>query len=243
MKLKLVLILSLGIVGLKGQNQVSEPSAIMIMDRMASVIGDLQSCSFSLSVANDVEEYPFGIITQFTENEVYMVGPDKMLVQSRSDSHHKGVWYNGDKVVYYSYSENNYAVMEAPEDILTTIDSIHHKYGVDFPAADFFYPTFTDDVLAHFDDVQYVGEKSIGGQDCFHIRAANGDMIVQFWIANDAMNLPLKFSVKYLKKEGYPRYEATFKNWKVNPTLPEAIFEFTPPPGARQVSIAVKSDN
>ncbi len=226
-----------------GQKSNVDPAAVIILDRMAAVIGELESCSFSLSTSNDVNEYPYGMVTQFTESKVQMVGPDKMLIHSRNDDHHKGFWYNGEEVVYYSYTENNYAVMEAPENILQTMDSIHHTYGVDFPAADFFYPTFTDDVLGHFDEVRLVGETSIFGQECFHIKASNDEMIVQFWIADDAMNLPVKFSIMYAVKEGTPRYEATFSDWKINPVLPSAIFEFSPPPGAKEIGILAKNNN
>ncbi|WP_417602324.1 DUF2092 domain-containing protein [Owenweeksia hongkongensis] len=241
MRFSLFMAIGLSATMAMAQARQVDPVAVSIMDRMASVIGNLQSCSFSLSASNDINDYPYGMTTHFTESEVQMLGPDKMLIHSRGDDHHKGFWYNGDKIVYYSYAENNYAVMDAPGNILSAIDSVHHTYGIDFPAADFFYPTFTDDILVHFDEVQYIGEKKLNDKECFHIKASNKDMVVQFWIADDAFNLPMRFSIVYLNEEGSPRYEATFKDWKMNPVLPEAIFEFAAPPGARQIAIAVKS--
>lgn len=75
------------------QEANSDASAVMILDRMTSVIGELESCSFTLESSNDVEVYPYGLVKQFTHSEVYLVGPDKMLVQSRGKDGHVGYWY------------------------------------------------------------------------------------------------------------------------------------------------------
>jgi hypothetical protein len=216
--------------------------ALLILDHMSDVIGDLGSCSYHLSTATDVTEYGHGLEKKFAEHEVYMVGPDMMLVQSRGSGFHKGYWYDGEIVVYYSYTENNYAVMDAPSTIMETIDSIHQAYGLEFPAADFFYPTFTDDILENFDQVLFLGNKEIDGKDCFHILASNKAMTIQLWLTNDAMTLPEKFVINYKSKEGSPQYEATFSEWKLNPILPYSLFEFTPPPGSHEVGILAKSD-
>lgn len=215
--------------------------AVLILDHMSDVIGDLGSCSFHLSVSADVMEYGNGMEKKFTEDDVYMVGPNKMLVQSKGTGFHKGYWYDGESVVYYSYNENNFAVMNAPPTIMETIDSINKTYGIEFPAADFFYPTFTDDVLDNFNQVLFLGNKKVNGKDCFHILASNAKMTAQLWITNDAMMLPEKFVITYKEKDQSPQYEATFSDWKLNPMIPLSIFEFTPPPGSHQVSIMAKN--
>lgn len=223
------------------QERSIDPVAVAILDKMSAVIGDLESCSYSLLVSNDVDEYPFGMVKKHTHSQVYMRGPNKMLIQSRGNDFHKGLWYNGEQLVHYSYTENNYTVVEAPENIIATIDTIHTKYGVEFPAADFFYPTFTDDVINYFEKVVYIGEEWLNNEECFHLKMENEKMAVQIWISDDALNLPMKIVVQYMGKERVPQYEATFNDWVLNPILPEAIFEFTPPPGARQISILAKS--
>jgi len=243
MKRLFFVVFSLSVLIAGAQDASVNPSAVLILDRMAAVIGDLQSCSYTLATSSDVEEYPYGMVKKFSESEVYMVGPDKMLVQSRGSDGHRGYWYNGEQLICYFYNENNYTAIDAPPNILETIDSMHSKYGIQFPAADFFYPTFTDDILDYFDHVELVGEEWLAGKECFHVRMENKDMIAQIWISDDALNLPAKMVVQYLNKEGVPQYEATFKDWKLNPVLPGAIFEFTPPEGARQVAVAVKSSS
>jgi hypothetical protein len=227
--------------GAGAQGPGNDPAALQILDHMSAVIGELRSCSFTLNVSRDTNDPDLGLVTQSGVNEVYMLGPNKMLVNSRSDGDHRGYWYDGKTVTYYSYDENNYAAVTAPATILQTIDAISRDYGVDFPAADFFYPTFTDDLIDNSDRIVFLGKKYLEGKDCFHILATGKTMGVQLWIADDSLNLPVKVSIVYYDQKNAPRYEATFSNWQINPELPAAIFDFVPPQTAARITLVPKT--
>lgn len=229
-------------ISISAQTKKSDPIAIYILDHMSDVIGELESCSFSLSSSFDSTDPDFGLIKKYLYSDVIFSGPNKMLSHIKSNNGNKGFWYNGERVVYYSYKENNYALIDAPENTIATIDKLHFDYGINFPAADFFYPAFTDDMLSEFDTIQFVGKKMIDNNECFHIKAENDTMIVQYWILNDVYKLPKKYLIIY-KDQNYKQYEATFSNWKLNPKIPDAIFEFTPPANAKQIKILAKKNN
>lgn len=224
------------VVAVQAQGPRVDTVAVMIIDRMASVIGDLNSCSFTLSTSVDISDPDFGLIKQNEVSEVYMEGPDKLHASFRGDKGHRGFWYNGLMIVTYSFDENNYAVIDAPDNLIDMIDMINKDYAIEVPAADFFYPTFTDDVLAFFDNVIFMGKRLLDGKECWLILASNKEMSAQIWFSADAFTLPQKFVIVY-KNEGNRQYEATFSNWQLNPEIPASVFEFLPPPAARQVSI------
>jgi hypothetical protein len=226
--------------GLSGQDQDIDPVAVQILDRMSDVIGELTSCSFKLATEVDAENYPYGLIKEYDYHEVHFLGPDKMLTNSRGHNGHRGYWYNGSNVTYYSYDENNYGIMDAPADIISTMDSINRAYGIEFPAADFFYPTFTDDILDNFNEVKFLGNRYLEGKICFHILADSEDTSVQIWVADDALNLPVKLVILYKDQQPATQYQATFTDWNINPDLPMTIFEFTPPDEANQVTMIPK---
>lgn len=217
-----------------------DSTAVLILDHMTDIIGDLEACSYTLNTSMDRERFGVGLEKHFTEHQVYMRGPDKMQVQSRGTDFHKGYWYDGEALTYYSYKENNYSVVATPATILATMDSINQAYDIEFPAGDFFYPAFTDDVLQAFETVAFLGNKEVAGKDCFHILANTSAINLQLWISNDALTLPVKFVITYKNREGHPQYEATFTEWQLNPNLPDALFEFAPPPGAREIPIVAK---
>lgn len=218
------------------QEKSYDSIAVVILDHMSDIIGDLSSCSFIVHSSGDVNDES-GVVTHYETDEVFFSGPDKMLVQVKGDNRHNGYWYNSSTLSYYSYKENNYAVIDAPANILDAIDTVNENYGIDFPAADFFYPSFTDDLIVSSDNISFEGISTIDDKRCFHITANNKDMSVQFWISNDALFLPVKMVINYRNNKKTKRYEASFSNWNLNPDLPSSMFEFSPPPGANQVAL------
>jgi hypothetical protein len=222
------------------QSKNYDSIAVRILDRMSSVIGDLESCSFKLKVANDHMDLSGGLVKYFADYEVYLSGPDKMLVNVHGIYGHRQLMYNGEQLAYYSFDENNYGIVNAPNTLIATFDSLNRKYGIDFPAADFFYPAFTDDLLENSDSIRYLGIETIGGNEYFHIIAYGKEISVQFWINNDAYNLPESFSISYKQKRGNPQYIGLFSDWQINPKLPKAMFNFSPPPQATKVKVLAK---
>lgn len=221
--------------------QTYDQIAVSILDRMSEIIGDLSSVKYSVSTSRDLVDYDLGQNTSYNTHEVYLVGPDKMLINSNGDNGHKEYWYNGTKISYYNFDENNYAEMEAPPTILETIDTVNMLYGIDFPASDFFYPTFTDDLMSMSDKISYGGIKVQQGRDCFHIIADSKEMTLQFWISNDATMLPKRMVINYKNRKDVLRYEALFTEWQLNPVLPLSMFDFLIPAGASVVRMVPKS--
>lgn len=214
-----------------------DPTAVMILDRMSDVIGELHSCSYKTVGSHDEFVADYGMIKRFTNSEVYMTGPDKMVVNLWGPHGHRQCWYNGDQFAVYDFDENNYGIVDAPATIIATIDSIHQYYDVDFPAADFFYPAFTDDLIESSDKVVFLGTTNINGKECFHIAAMSKVSNTQIWISNDAYTLPVKYVIDYYTVANGPQYETTFSDWQINPDIPEVMFDFLPPPGAHRVRI------
>lgn len=243
----LTLVLAALTLGTQAQTIRIDSVAILILDRMSSVIGDLNACSFTLETAVDVPDNSIfvpidgiGLVKHYTVHEVYLDGPDKLMFNANGDKGHQGYWYDGRRIAYYSYSKNHFGYIPVSGNVVDMMHLINDRYGIEFPAADFFYPTFVDDLIRHNPLIVFLGVTEIEGQSCFHIAAAGKDRSYQFWISNDARTLPLKMVVVYLDQEDRPQYEATFSNWQLNPDLPPTLFEFLPPPNAREIAIVPK---
>ena len=224
------------------QEEKIDPAAVQILDHMNDLIGELKSCSYNLSSSQDVMDPDHGWIKSFQDAHVIMSGPDKILVKSVGDKGNRGFWYNGTNVTFYSFSENNYARIDAPEDIISTMDTLKMKYDLEIPAADFFYPSFTDDILESFDSIEFLGEKTVNGEPCFHLKSSNEEMEVQYWISDDAYFLPKRYLIIYKNKNNM-QYQGTFSDWKLNPDIPDAVFEFSQPPTANEIKILAKNES
>ena len=204
-------------------NEQYDTRALASLDAMSEAIGELGACSYTLNDVNVLEDGT----EYYNQHDVYMRGPDKMYVHSVGTKGDRSTWYDGSTLAYYSFDKNTYATIEAPDNIMEMIEYVNEKYGVDFPAADFFYPNLTDDILDNFDHVLFLGDETINGLEATSILASNDDDILQIWI-DKTTNLPVKFLIDS-KASAAEYYVASFSNFRVNPDLPDLLFEINAP--------------
>jgi hypothetical protein len=211
--------------------------AVAILDKMSAVIGELGSASVTIKSNYDVTSKELGLIKHSDEEHLFLHGPNKLLVKSDGDRGSRDLYYDGKTLSYYSMDRNQYGQIEAPASLVDMIDSVSRRYGIEFPAADFLYPTFVDDILAESKELVYLGMTTIDGKECYHIAGMGADKSFQFWISNDAFTLPVKMVIIYTSKPMNPQYEAVLSEWQVNPTLPDAMFDFSIPHKAQKVKL------
>lgn len=232
-------LLMLPFIGFTQDSKEMDSTAIFILDQMSDVIGDLESVTFNLNNSIDKFDDNNNIEKQYSTSTITFSGPNKLLVRTDGFKGKKGYWFDGEYVTYYSFDENNYVTLEAPETTIEMIDEMHEKYNFQFPAADFFYPSFTDDMIDQFDSITYLGKKIIDNEECYHIMANNKDLNVQLWVSNERYLLPKHFVIIYKNKSNL-QYELNFSNWSINPTIPDSVFSFLAPPKARLINIMEK---
>ncbi len=234
---KFLFVLFTGIltVHLQAQTRRIDTVAVSILDKMSAVIGDLSSCSVTIKSNYDVTSRELGLVKHSDEQELFLRGSSKLLLRSEGDKGSRYLLFNGKNLSYYSMDKNQYSQIETPASLIDMIDTVNKLYGIEFPIADFFYPTFVDDILAESKNLAYLGLTQVDGKECFHIAGTAADKTFQFWVSNDAYYLPMKIVIVYTSKEMDPQYEAVLSNWQVNPDLPDAIFQFTPPVKSKKV--------
>lgn len=233
-----LLLMSSCVVDKPGDVKYLENAAIEVFDGMSKSIGELNSCSFMLQIISDTYMDSVGVVTNEATSDVYMRGPDKMYIHTNSDKGSRGYWYDGTLLTWYNYDKNIFDTLPAPETILLAIDAAHKKYGIDFPAADFFYPTFTDDMISQFDSILYVGSQKYEDENISEVLAVNQKMKVSIWIADNGTQIyPVGFSVIKQEKGNELRYEADFSYWRFNPDLPDDMFVSDYPADAVQKPI------
>ena len=222
---------------LQAQTRRIDTVAVAILDKMSAIIGELSSCSVNIRSNYDISSKELGLIKHSDEEHVYLHGPNKLMMRSDGDLGSHELYFDGTKLSYYSVDRNQYGQIDAALSLVEMIDTVNKSYGIEFPAADFLYPTFVDDVLGDSKELVYLGLTKVDGKDCYHIAGKGPDKTFQFWITDDAFSLPVKMVIVYTDKEMNPQYEATLSDWQVNPNLPDAIFEFAVPHKARKIKM------
>jgi hypothetical protein len=212
--------------------------AVAILDRMSAMIGDLSSCHVTVKSNYDIRSQHLGLIKHGDDEQLYMQGPNKLLIRSQGDRGDRSIYYDGKTLNYYSLENNQYATLTLSVPLMEMIDTVNQMYGIEFPASDFFYPSFVDDLLSESKNLFFLGMTKVDGKDCFHIAGTATDKTYQFWISDDALTLPLKMVIVYTSREMNPQYEATLSDWQINPVLPTALFDFMVPPKAKKIKMA-----
>jgi hypothetical protein len=222
---------------LQAQTRRIDTVAVAILDKMSAIIGQLSSCSVNIRSNYDVNSKELGLIKHSDEQQLFLHGPNQLLLKSEGDQGSRDFYFDGKTLSYYSMDKNQYGQIEAPVNVIEMIDTVNKLYGIEFPGADFFYPTFVDDILSESKTVVYLGLTKVDGKECYHIAGATQDKTYQFWISDDAFSLPMKMVIIYTNKDMHPQFEATLSDWQVNPSLPDALFTFTIPHRARKVKL------
>jgi hypothetical protein len=221
----------------QAQGRRIDTVAVAILDRMSAVIGQLSSCSVTIKCNYDITSKELGLIKHSDEQQLFLHGPDKLLLKSDGDRGSRDFYFDGKKLSYYSLDKNQYGQIDASMSLVEMIDTVNKLYGIEFPAADFLYPSFVDDILMESKELVYLGLTKIDGKECYHIAGRADDKTFQFWISDDAFCLPAKMVIVYTNQEMRPQYEAVLTDWQVNPTLPDVIFDFTVPHKATRVKL------
>jgi hypothetical protein len=236
-KLFFVLLFGVTAVHVQAQMRRIDTVAVAILDKMSAMIGELSSASVTVRSNYDVGTKELGLIKHSDDQQLYLHGPSQLLLRSEGDQGSRDFYFDGKTLSYYSMDKNQYGQIDAPMSLVEMIDTVNKLYGIEFPAADFLYPTFVDDILSESKTLVYLGLTKVDGKDCFHIAGATRDKTYQFWISDDAFTLPMKMVIVYTAKEMNPQYEAVLSDWQVNPNLPDALFQFTIPHRARKVKL------
>lgn len=239
-KLFLVIVICAATAQLYAQQLKIDTVAVSVLDKMSAIIGELGSCSVTVHCNYDVNSKEFGLIKHSDEQQLFLHGPDKLLVRSEGDKGTRQFSYNGSMFTFYNSDKNHYGQFAINGPVMNMIDSVNKLFGIEFPVADFFYPSFVDDIIAEAKNLTFLGMTKVNGKECFHIAGTAKDKTFQFWIANDAYSLPMKMVIIYKDKENSPQYEATMCNWQINPSLPDALFEFTAPLKAKMIKLKAK---
>lgn len=226
-----------------GQTQRIDSTAVYLLHRTAETLQDIKACSFTTLTTYDVPNESLGLIKHGVTDKVTIKFPDKMKVTSSGDRGNKALLYNGKKLNYYSFDNNTYSFTTAPGSVIETIDEVSKKYGIEFPAADFFYPTFLQDLLSEGGNLIFLGKTIVDGRECFHIAGNDKTKGYQFWIGSDDLFLPVKMVIIYTSEKDKPQYEAIYKDWTINADYPDSLFEFLAPPKAAKVKLTPRENS
>lgn len=226
------IVLASGLVGCSPEDGgYYEGEAVQALDLLTENMGEMNSCSFTLTTSEETLEEGNWISTN-KETDAYINGADQMYFYSVGDNSRRGVWINEGELSLFLFDENQFETRTVPKNLLRTIDSINENFKFHFPAADFFYPSLTDDLIDFADSLFINEDKTANGIAYKEIFAKTDEKEIFIWIDSET-NLPKQLEIYNFGADGMKKsYVGSFSNWVEDPKLPSKLFEFSPPENA-----------
>jgi hypothetical protein len=207
------------------------------LKRMAEFLARLPR--FALEAEETFDELPDGELRRQLTNvrRVAVERPNHVAADATGDTLNRASWYDGRTVTVLDKEHNVYATIDAPATIDATFEKLEDEYGVVLPLADLLladpYAALTEGVTYG----RYLGIHQAAGVPCHHLAFSQPTIEWQIWIDAGDKPLPRKLVISYVDEAGEPQYSAVIRRWTLDAPVPEGLFTFEPPEGARKIDV------
>ena len=171
-------------------------------------------------------------LTFFTESVVAVKRPNQLSAEIRGDAPPFDFYFNGEKMTAYEPTHKLYATTDAPKTLDELVPFAAKTAGILLPFADVLYSdpyaVLTKDATSAF----YAGFSVIRGARCEHVALAAPGIEGQLWI-DAKTDLPCLIAGTLTNVQGAPRFMVEYYDWKLKPELPDHLFTFAKPEGAK----------
>lgn len=212
-----------------------EPKAIEILYRASKYLQQAKTFKFQADVTRDVILYD-GVRVQFSGiSKVTVQRPNKLQASFDGDERSRRSYFDGETLTICSLTRNTYAQAKISGTIDEAIDFVFETFGFSIPLADLVYADPYAVLIENVDKGYFVGQHKIDGVLCDHLVFQQEQIDWQIWIEADDTPLVRKLVITYKTEEGCPEYEAVLSHWKLNPSVGDADFKFTPPMSVKKI--------
>jgi len=163
--------------------------------------------------------------------------PDRFAGDATGDAVNRAFVYDGRTLSVLDKQQNVWTSGAVPPTIDGALDFVLEQTGTIIPLADFLYADPYARLMGSVQRAVYLGIHDVGGTLCHHVAFEQANIDWQLWVDAGAQPVPRKLVITYKTEDEVPQYSATITKLTVQPTLPDALFRFTPPAGATRVEV------
>jgi hypothetical protein len=218
-------------------SRLIEPRAAELVRRMSDRLTRLTA--FALEAEEVYDEVPADTPRrQLTSiRRVAVRRPDRLVGDTAGDALNRSFWYDGRTFSAYDREQNVWASGTVPPTIDEALDWILDQTGTVIPLADFLYTDVYDRLMGDVQRGVYLGIHEAAGVPCHHLSFEQATIDWQLWIDAGSDPVPRKLVIAYKTEDEVPQYSVTIRKWNFEARVPEALFRFVPPEGAKRVEV------
>ncbi|WP_050028427.1 DUF2092 domain-containing protein [Verrucomicrobium sp. BvORR034] len=213
-----------------------DPRALAIISRASDYLAGTKQFSTSIDLSQDLVNDK-GSKVQFTKQvDVKLRRPNRLQVDISTTIPKRSFWYDGKSVTLLDHRENFYGTSPAPDQIDAMIDQLEESLGVVFPLDDLLLTKPLVTPAAAAKSASYLGKERILGKTCHHVAFQHDAIDWQAWVEDGPKPLLRKVIINFKLDDGSPQITALLTNWDLGTKLPDFVFAFDPPVGAKKIN-------
>jgi hypothetical protein len=212
-----------------------------LIERMSAKLGSADSFSVKTHEIRDQIKTGGAIQHVTVDREtVLRRKPDRLYSKSSGDQRNE-VWYDGVGVTVAMHQHKVFGQARMPETLDKTLDSMHERYGVALPIADFFYSSPAKALVPPTTTGGWVGRETLDGQQTEHLTFADTGVKWEIWLASEGDSLPKKAMVEFSENPRLKKTEVTFSDWNFAPQVAANQFDPAVPQDYEGVAIVQRA--
>ena len=216
---------------------VLDPEAAAALDRMGAFLRTLRT--FEVTSNNTTETvYANGQKLQFLQRTTYTIGgPEKMVVDIRTDRQHRRVYYDGRVLTFSAPNAKVYTQFGVTGGIAEVLGRAYEDWGIEFPLQDLFRWGDPSSNAVIPSDGTKVGAAQIGEYKTDHFAFRQPGVDFQIWIEQGDKPLPRKLVITNTEDDAQPQFVAYFI-WDLEPKIAPGAFAFKPGKDDKRIDVS-----
>ena len=215
-----------------------DPQANELLLRMSDYLTQAQFFSVSAEVWQDVQLGSGQQVQAGRTIDLQVRRPNRLHTEVRSTRRNRSLNYDGKSITLLDRVQNFYGSIPALATLDEALDLASERFGITLPLEDIIVTDPYQSAMGKVTSGILLGPVTVLGVPCEHLAFSLENIDWQIWIEEGARPVPRKIVITYKDEEGSPQYTAILSNWDFQTKLPDFVFKFDPPAGAKEITVA-----
>jgi len=164
---------------------------------------------------------------------------NRVRIRMFSARSERELFYDGKTVALFTPAQKYYSTVPFSGTLGELADKLEERFGVEIPLSDLFRWGTPSAPLDKIESAMNAGQDFIGKDLCDHYAFRQGKVDWQIWITAEGKPLPRKIVITNRSDEARPQ-SINVLEWNLKPNFTDAVFKFTPPPGAKAIELIAR---
>lgn len=213
------------------------PEADALLRRLSDTLARAPSLAVDLGVLREVRLADGRTATLLSDVGIALRRPNRLRADIRGDAVVADIYYDGRQVTIHAPLDNAYAQAEAPPSIDGALTLLADRLGMPLEVGNLLVAD-PHTQLAPGTVGEVVPSAPVAGRPAVHLIMQSGQVSWEMWLEDSEMALPM---LAIIRRNGF-RTLLRFNDWRLGPVIQDRLFAFVPPPNARRLPLATRTE-